>query len=152
MPSSPDTLWVWLYDLVYSLSIYAFGSPRFSLIVEVLTNWAKFHGTLFHFIHRVKQCTICQLTNYHYTIHFSRYLSQLELLQSYDINTRDQYILKYCKTFNSPIYSFLSTINKYICSSSWEFWNTEKDEMFWCLLKPFLAWSCRDAIKGNYSA
>ena len=56
-------------------------------VMNKFLNYAILHVHLcgFQIPHRVEQCTMCQCTNYHYTINHSEYLPWLELLQSYDI-------------------------------------------------------------------
>ena len=51
--------------------------------------WTMLHVHLcgFQIAHRVKKCTTCQCTNYHYITNHNGYLPWLELLQSYDICT-----------------------------------------------------------------
>ena len=62
------------------------------------------HQYGFQITHGMKQCTMCQRTNFHDTINHDEYLPRLELLRWRDINAKNEYASKYCKTFDSPLY------------------------------------------------
>ena len=54
-------------------------------------------------IHGVKQCTMCQGTNYHDTTNHNSYFLRLELFWLCDIHIQNMHgmCMKYCKTFDS---------------------------------------------------
>ena len=58
----------------------------------------------FQVIHGVKQCTSCQLINYHDTFNKSEFLLRPELLQLYNICNTNKHGRKYCKTFHPSYY------------------------------------------------
>ena len=61
------------------------------------------HQYYFQIAYEMKQFTMCQRTNYHYTTNCSGYLSQLELLR--DIRTANKHIPKSGKTFDLAFYN-----------------------------------------------
>ena len=75
--------------------------PQFELSKYAL------HLCSFQILNGVKQCTTYQRTNYHVTTHHSRYLSQLELLQSRDIRTANLFVTKIL-TFDPRIINSLN--------------------------------------------
>ena len=111
-----------LVTVLWSMSLLPFTWQMFLLVSTVLSpslNLETFHVGLYVFqiTYRVKQCKMCQCTNYHYTTNHSMYLQQLELLWSHDIHAANDHILKHCKIFESPKYIFL-----YIFPHWTDFW------------------------------
>ena len=80
-------------------------TPRYSsygkgsLLVALDYSWQHVYPCSFQIRHKVKQCTICQHTNYHDYTNHSEYHLWLELLWLCDIHTANLHMSKYCKNF-----------------------------------------------------
>ena len=72
---------------VNGFECFCWGLAQFDHIKYKFLYWIILHSHMcgFQITHGLKQCTICQCTNYHNITNDRRYLPQLELLWSHDI-------------------------------------------------------------------